>query len=281
MSFRRSAFAVAAGVYKLPSSPSAAAVSSLARTSQRQAAAKSRAAMLPINGFASRQIHTRPNNLIRHNIPDAYAIRQVPSASQTQGRFHSAFSNNGNRPPRNERGAIGTLSTLSNIFAAGTGTFASTLFALYLATVVETSAHETLYEYFPLWYADVREEDLPHCLMDREVARRATNLVQSNRARGVESDVAGGLMGVDGWMELEEGELEGDQSATAASAWTWQRKLTLKRERIVEREERDFSRGFAVAGLEGAKTGAVERKKAREEAPRKLQERLVSLAMTA
>ena len=64
------------------------------------------------------------------------------------------------------------LSTLGNIFGAGVGTFASTLFALYLATIVETSAHEALYNNFPHKYANIPEDELPVCVKDKEMSRR-------------------------------------------------------------------------------------------------------------
>lgn len=49
------------------------------------------------------------------------------------------------------------------------------LLTLYLATVVETSAHNKLYEHFPQWYSDVSEENLPTCVRDREIRRRLTS----------------------------------------------------------------------------------------------------------
>jgi hypothetical protein len=46
------------------------------------------------------------------------------------------------------------------------------MFALYLATIVETSGHDLLYGYFPSRYQDLSEDDLPMCLREREMARR-------------------------------------------------------------------------------------------------------------
>ena len=172
---------------------------------------------------------------------------------------------------------------------------------------METSAHEFLYEYFPHWYAEVHEEDLPTCLKSLEVARRVTGLVESNRARGVKSGSADSLMGMDGWMEpmmmvravvddelLAEAAFEKRQEAPDESntTSTWQRRITEKRASIIEQEEQEFSRGVnnmsSDSSLssqsklsESAKNGLMETKKIQEEAARKFQERLMSAAMTA
>ncbi|KAL9182250.1 hypothetical protein ACHAXT_012902 [Thalassiosira profunda] len=238
---------------------------------------------------------------------------QAPSL---QRRFQSTTpptNGGGNSPFRKDaHSALSTLSTLGHLLAAGTGTFASTLFALYLATVVESSAHESLYENFPHWYAEIREEDLPMCVRERELSRRVTGVVvEGNRAKGVEG--RDGLMGMDGWMEvsvsdggnsildaeaaelLAEAEFERRQEAkgmnNTASMAGWQRRMTEKREGIIAKEEREFSRGLPTSAStsetqtkrlgEGAKKGLATARKVHEEAARKLQERLASVAMTA
>mmetsp|Transcript_21985 Transcript_21985/g.53211 ORF Transcript_21985/g.53211 Transcript_21985/m.53211 type:complete len:309 (+) Transcript_21985:87-1013(+) len=297
-----------------PASPLVAAfVSTIARTSptpsatKHQAMRKSRRLVpVPTNAFAARNAtSTSPkHNWFRNNSAPG---RQ---ATTSQKRFQSTSSNNGNgrhgnsQQPRGRSNAFTTLSTLTNIFAAGTGTFASTLIALYLATVVETSAHEFLYEYFPHWYYEVREEDLPICLMGREVARRVTGLVESNRARGVGEGRDSYLMSIDGWMEaastadvasselLAEADFERRRGGAMASS-DWQRRMTEKRENIIKQEEQAFSLGFVSSPAETSfqrksqnnhkNSGVfeIETKKIQQEAARKLQERLMSVAMTA
>lgn len=56
------------------------------------------------------------------------------------------------------------------------------LLTLYLATVVETSAHNKLYEHFPHLYSDVSEDDLPVCVRDREIRRRTSGGGRVRRA---------------------------------------------------------------------------------------------------
>lgn len=297
-----------------PASPLLAAfVSTIARTSpnatKHQAMRSSRRLVpVPANTFAARNTNTTSLNLkyywSRNN--SARAGRQ---ATTSQKRLQSTSPNNGNghhansQQPRGSSNAFTTLSTLTNIFAAGTGTFASTLLALYLATVVETSAHEFLYEYFPHWYYEVREEDLPNCLMGREVARRVTGLVELNRARGVGEGRDSYLMGMDGWMEastadvasaelLAEADFERRQGVATATS-DWQRRMTERRASIIKQEEQDFALGFVSSPAElsfqrksqsNAKNSGkweFETKKIQEEAARKLQEGLINVAMTA
>mmetsp|Transcript_55051 Transcript_55051/g.117007 ORF Transcript_55051/g.117007 Transcript_55051/m.117007 type:complete len:337 (+) Transcript_55051:65-1075(+) len=293
MSIRPGRWSASHGVKKPLSSPFVVAfLSTSTRTSSQQVgkplvAIKS-SCLLPVNGSAARGQHGTFKRLARDGNATSLAKRRAATTSHK--RFHSSSPNNNNNRPRIENNTLATLSTLGNIFSAGTGTFASTLLALYLATVVETSAHNFLYEYFPRWYAGVREEDLPECLKSREVARRATGTVQLNRARGVEPGAVDGLMGMDGWMEQEDGmtdaelllmgvELEDDSNVAKETTSMWERKTTARRANIIEEEERDFSRRFMPS--EGAKTGLVETKKIQEEASRKFQEQLVGLAMTA
>lgn len=52
------------------------------------------------------------------------------------------------------------------------GTMVSTVSAVYLATVVETSAHKALHKNFPHLYADIPQQDLPTCVLNQEVQRR-------------------------------------------------------------------------------------------------------------
>lgn len=237
-------------------------------------------------------------------------------AAAYQKRLHSTRpKNNGNNKPGNSNNnTFSTRSTLSTLITAGTGTLASTLLALYLATIVETSAHEFLYEYFPHWYYEIATEDLPTCLKPREVARRVTGVVELNRARGLgEGGESLVMMGMDGWMEqrressrivdaelLAELEFEKRQSERVVSVVdvdendneevheqsVWQRKMTEKRASIIEKEEEDFVSLGSPQGKSNSsanKSGVLEleAKKIQEEAAKKLQERLMSVAMTA
>jgi len=221
--------------------------------------------------------------------------RNVQSSSHQQKRFHSS-SPNSNHNKNSANSPFTTISTLSHLLAAGTGTFASTLLALYLATIVETSAHSSLYEYFPHWYSEVHEEDLPNCLKARELARRATGIVEINRLRGVGEGRDSLMMGLDGWMEgsqelLAEVEFERRQEQRGISTTTlapWQRRMTQNRADIIEEEEKEFSRGILssannedVVKKSKAESFMDAKKKIQEEAAKKLQEQLLSVAMTA
>lgn len=157
---------------------------------------------------------------------------------------------------------------------------------------METSAHEFLYDHFPHWYDEVPLEELPTCLKNRAIERSLGKL--NSREKGLGEVEEGtvvddfGLMGMDGWMEqqgqsssilLAELEFEKRQETSA-----WQRKMTEKRADIIHQEEEDFSRGFLPAAdsfSSSAKNGLVETKRIHEEASMKLQERLMSVAMTA
>ena len=257
-----------------------------------------------------------------HNPTIANALRTKLSPSTTllssyQKRFTSTSPKNNSN--NNKNNTFSTLSTISTLLTAGTGTFVSTLLALYLATIVETSAHLFLYEYFPNKYAQVHEGDLPNCLKQRELARRATGHVELNRKRGVRDN---DLMSMDGWMESttsgeEEGEMmnaelleelkfeqrhqvsrglssnnygssEGNNGAKEASSRMlslWQRKLTEKRQSIIEKEEHDFMKGVNKVSSKDSKPDSNSlmktNKQMQEEAARKLQEHLMSVAMTA
>ena len=257
-----------------------------------------------------------------HNPTIANALRTKLSPSTTllssyQKRFTSTSPKNNSN--NNKNNTFSTLSTISTLLTAGTGTFVSTLLALYLATIVETSAHLFLYEYFPNKYAQVHEGDLPNCLKQRELARRATGHVELNRKRGVcDND----LMSMDGWMESttseEEGEMmnaelleelkfeqrhqvsrglsssynysssesnNGTKEASSRMLSLWQRKLTEKRQSIIEKEEHDFMKGVNKVSSKDSKPDSNSlmktNKQMQEEAARKLQEHLMSVAMTA
>ncbi len=127
--------------------------------SSRQATSK-RATQLPISSSAAR----------KSTSTDSSAKR----ASRDGARKSSSYSYGANRSHYESlRDNLSTFASLSaNIAIAGTGTAASTMLALYLATVVEKSAHEMLYKYFPEKYFLVRDEDLPECLKERELTRR-------------------------------------------------------------------------------------------------------------
>lgn len=108
----------------------------------------------------------RPGNLMPPTTPPI--VPRLPLTFKTTFQNKASHSSNASSSS-NLRNNLSTLT--KNIAIAGTGTFASTLLALYLATVVESSAHETLYDYFPNWYCEVREEDRPVCLRERELLR--------------------------------------------------------------------------------------------------------------
>lgn len=163
----------------------------------------------------------------------------------------------------------------------------------------------------------MHDEDLPNCLKARELARRATGIVERNRLRGVGEGRDSLMMGLDGWMEglqqssisssgsgssagiveaedaelLAEVEFESRQEQRGISTTTlapWQRRMTQKRADIIEEEEKDFSRGIlsSANNSEDVKKSKAEsfmdaKKKIQEEAAKKLQEQLLSVAMTA
>lgn len=197
---------------------------------------------------------------------------------------------------------LSTLASISkSIAVAGTGTFVSTLFALYLATRVESLAHETLYEYFPYKYYEIAEGDLPMVVRDREMMRRRTGEVKSERVRGRVWDER--YLSLDGFLIpdderevgmaelLAEEELEAENSKMTL----WQRRMTEKREKIIEQEERDFtnaesktvrplweaSNGVLSSSTTTVSNQLMERKRMQEEMAKKFQESLMSTAMTA
>ena len=174
----------------------------------------------------------------------------------------------------------------------------STLFALYLATKVETLAHETLYEYCPSKYYSIAEEDLPSCVKDKEMIRRRTGQIKSERVKGRVWDDS--YMSLDGWVIpdregvgaselLAEEALEEENSKMTS----WQRKMTEKRAGIIEQEMNEFknveSRGsWPLWGDNGVVSSGVavnkqlmERKKLHEDMTKRFQESLMSAAMTA
>lgn len=178
----------------------------------------------------------------------------------------------------------------------------STLFALYLATKVESLAHETLYEYFPYKYYGIAEEDLPVCVKDKEMIRRRTGEVRSERVQGRIWDDS--YLTLDGFVIpdekdnitvgaaelLAEEELEAENSKMTL----WQRRMTEKREKIIEREEREFTKAESwlgmkplwgetaiVSGKAANNSQLVERKRLQEEMAKAFQEKLMSTAMTA
>lgn len=176
----------------------------------------------------------------------------------------------------------------------------STLFALYLATEVESYAHSTLYEYFPHKYYPIADEDLPRVIKDKEMIRRRTGLVTSERANGRVWDDS--YLSVDGMVVIDDtnvdggGELMAEQQLeselTGSSNMNlWQRQMTKKREQIIEREEREFTSGEVKNARplwEEFKSSSYsndsqlsERKKLQEEMTKRFQERLMSTAMTA
>ena len=56
--------------------------------------------------------------------------------------------------------------------------------SLYLATVVEKTAHRKLYDHFPHLYFEIAEDSLPNCVRDREVLRRLSNGGRNSRKNG-------------------------------------------------------------------------------------------------
>lgn len=167
-------------------------------------------------------------------------------------------------------GGPSTLSTLGSILGAGVGTFASTLLALYLATIVETSAHEFLYDNFPHKYANVPEEELPLCVYDREMTCR--------EARGAEVV-----------NEMDDGSPKLHLLKTTS---LWESWMAKERARIMEEEARMFVEMLPApsSGKELSSQGMMsaskkhrmeEIKNIRQAEVRKFREQLTSLAMTA
>ncbi|KAL3779341.1 hypothetical protein HJC23_007471 [Cyclotella cryptica] len=278
-----------------------------------------RAFLSTIAKSSSKPLEHRPHlprsALTKSILPRNNQIQQ-PIQSKL-GLGSSSFRTFQSTPPshQNLRTTLASIASVSKSIAlAGTGTLTSTLLALYLATVVETAAHQTLYEYFPHKYYEIREEDLPTCLREREMRRRLTGEVSVERVRGRVWDER--YLSVDGWVIPEEG---GDSSVGASelleeeelenalsSVSSWQRRMTEKRERIIAREEREFNKdeGMLSNGertlswpLWGESTAfpssssplpssssnknVLERRKVQEEMARKFQESLLSTAMTA
>ena len=85
----------------------------------------------------------------------------------------------------------------------------STLFALYLATEVESYAHSTLYEYFPHKYYPIADEDLPRVIKDKEMIRRRTGLVTSEGASGRVWDDS--YLSVDGMVVIDDTNVGGEE----------------------------------------------------------------------
>jgi hypothetical protein len=286
-----------------PSSPGksplvSALLSSIAKTSSNQQAL-ARSSRLPINS--------------------ASAAARKSTSTKTSSQWASSSSSKTKQEPfQSTFNHLNNLTSLTKSVAiAGTGTFLSTVFALYLATVVETSAHETLYEYFPQKYYGVRDEDLPNCIKDKEMMRRLTGMVPiSSRHQG--RQMSDSLMSMDGWVHPEKGErslsvaaelMEEEEfehvqesqgiscTSTSSSTMTtptynlapWQRKMTEKRARIIEEEEKNSRVGSSwpmwgeSTFMSSSKSKSLmERKRVQEEViARQLQERLMSVAMTA
>ena len=161
-------------------------------------------------------------------------------------------------------------------------------------------------------YADIPDDALPHCLVNRELARRVTGLVVLNRSRGVGMEGAEEesmmLMGMDGWMEqpdLGHDEMIGAQQHGCENhtmqqerrrvsplplSSSWERRMMDYRARIIENEEKEFTRGFVFSTTTSSSTtstsshqGKTNRfmEKVQAEATRKFQEQLTSVAMTA
>ncbi len=178
----------------------------------------------------------------------------------------------------------------------------STLFALYLATKVESLAHETLYEYCPHKYYYIAEEDLPVRVKDKEMIRRRTGEVRSERVQGRIWDDS--YLTLDGFVIPDEkdgtvvgaAELYAEEELEAENSkmTLWQRRMTENREKIIEQEERDFTKSESWLGMKplwgdaanvSAKTAnnsqLMERRRLQEEMAKKFQEKLMSTAMTA
>lgn len=181
------------------------------------------------------------------------------------------------------RNILSTISTLGSVLASGTGTFASTLLALYLATRIETHAHELLYEYCAEKYAEIAEEDLPSAVKARELNRRATGLTELNRRRGmVGADVSLSLMaGLDGWIEEEDAEVMAESRGEGDVAG-WQRRATQRRDDIILREEEGFRAVESVEKEdEPSRVVQLDARRVQEDAMRRLRENLASVALTA
>ena len=198
--------------------------------------------------------------------------RRLHSTSRQQRRHEEKGGN-----------ILSTISTLGSVLASGTGTFASTLLALYLATRIETHAHELLYEYCAEKYTEIAEEDLPSAVKARELNRRATGLTELNRRRGmVGADVSLSLMaGLDGWIEEEDAEVMAESRGEVDVAG-WQRRATQRRDDIILREEEGFRAVESVEKEdEPSRVVQLDARRVQEDAMRRLRENLASVALTA
>ena len=170
---------------------------------------------------------------------------------------------------------------------------------------MENLAHETLYEYSPSKYYEIAEEELPVVIRDREMQRRHTGEVKSERVKGrvweesyLSSEwVISGEEAKELMEEEEELEVEYDRLVARNGEALWQRRITEKRQLIIEQEEKDFTRaenvnfswplwGEISSNKVSSSSLAVnnkltEKKKLQEEMVRKFQESLMSTAMTA
>jgi len=175
------------------------------------------------------------------------------------------------------------LSTLGNIFGAGVGTFASTLFALYLATIVETSAHEALYNNFPHKYANIPEDELPVRVKDKEMSRR---------------EIQAGAVAAEDEVREED---DSPKLHLLKTTSLWESWMDEERARIVNEETRMFeeeARMFAEllpakellamnvcnngsSSSSSTNNRSEEIKRIRQVEARKFREQLTSLAMTA
>ena len=126
--------------------------------------------------------------------------------------------------------------------------------------------------------------------------RRRTGEVKSERVQGRKWDDS--YLTLDGFMipenagELlaEEGELDAENEMTL-----WQRRMTERREEIIQEEEREFTKSESWLGLKplwgegsvvasankAASNPLLERKRLQEEMARRFEEKLMSTAMTA
>lgn len=133
--------------------------------------------------------------------------------------------------------------------------------------------------------------------------RRRTGQVCSERVQGRKWDDS--YLSLDGFVIPEERDVVGVGAAELlaeeilevenSKMTLWQRKMTEKRERIIQEEEREFKKeeswlglrplwgeGSVVASANKVANGQlVERKRLQEEMARKFQEKLMSTAMTA
>ena len=261
-----------------------------------------------VSAFLSTIAKTSKQTPAKQAIKSHLSATSSSSARKSTSTNSSKWAANSSSSSSQSSARNSHLSTLSNIAFAGTGTFASTLLALYLATVVEKSAHELLYEYFPEKYFEIREEDLPACLKDEEMRRRlfvesshdavdkqTFEIKQTKDAHAMTGKMVGLLVDSTQMMGMfiDDDRIEDTGKSVGQlveeEEQVFQKQLSRNNELNSESAKEEFSWGEPTLFSSYAKnassksstsSGLIEAKRLQEES-KILQERLMSVAMTA